>query len=123
MVIGLGVRPGDFTDAIVYQDPDAIDRVTFGFYVWPHFLRWLKRIKLLGETDPRDLIPVPPEPVSQTDLGAILLRPLYGDPDPQPSLVAARVRMLEEAISGLGELKELLTAELERVKSLSDGPR
>ena len=114
-----GVRAGDFHLAVL-GDHNARDRVTFGYYVWPHFVRWLKRVKLLGETDPRDLIPTPPGPVSVEALGFLMIRPLYGDPDPQPNLVASRVALLERAIGSLPDLEELLQAELKTARGIAE---
>lgn len=119
----LGAYDGDIELALG-GDEEAAYRVTFGYYVWPHLVKWLKRAKLLAETDPRNHIPVlPPGPLSGKDFAALMIRPLYGDPDPQPNLVIARVTMLKQAIGSLGDLEELLTVELDKASAVENSRR
>lgn len=58
------------------------------------------------------------------ELFSVLLAPAFGEPNPQPSLVDARLNALKKAVNGLDDLKSVLESEIERVSELSGaGPK
>jgi len=126
----LGARSGDLKKAL-NGDPDATERVIFGYWLWPQFQKMLEEANLVRLPPVIHLPPglEPPEssPHSEIDthldfLPAVFDRLLglhQGRPGIEPKrALEAQLNILKRFRIGFDELNETLEKEVVRVEEL-----
>ena len=113
----IGARPGDIA-ACLGGDDEACQRVYFGYYLFPRLQKLLEQLKLIQTPLPPLPGPGPdPPPFLLQELAPVILRPVFGDPDPQPNVPPDVV--LKATVTfrdGLVALTKELDKNIERLK-------
>jgi hypothetical protein len=113
----IGARPGDIAGCLAGDD-EACQRVYFGYYLFPRLQRLLEQLKLIQTPLPPFPGPGPdPPPYLIHELAPVILRRVFGDPDPQPNVPPGVVlKTTARFREGLAALIQELDKDIERLQ-------
>lgn len=113
----LGARSGDL-GACLAGDDAACRRVMFGYFVFPHLQHLLEKLKLAEL--PQIVFPEPrpdPPPFNRLEEAMPIFLAVLGDPNPQPSILDARLDALKTFRDGLDDLRESLDKDIKSIEA------